>query len=295
VSIARASAPSIERALRANPGVEAIAGPDPDAELWIGAPAPRADGFSLLVAPLGGSAGFETGPPAEVAGAVSGAGAFTGLEGPTRWRSVHRLVKSPQETERLLEAGGVPILVRSGRTFVLLADPDENGWSALPSFPLSIARLVEAAGAGVRKGLEVHRAGEPILVAGVPGGSSWLDPSGSKVALPTSGGSAFVIPDGVGVGRVETPSGATVARLSSAVLSSAETHVSREKAREARAPVLREAPAPPIALVPWIYAAALASVLALLGAALIGRRAAATPKTQPASAPVAAIRRTARS
>ena len=104
----------------------------------------------------GSRAGFETGAAVARDGPLSGPDRSRASTGPTRWKAIFPLAKPPAGTEILLAAGGAPLLVRHERTFVLLANPDENGWSSVPSFPLTIARLVEVAGAGAaaRPGLD---------------------------------------------------------------------------------------------------------------------------------------------
>jgi len=126
---------SLERALRACPGVTVVHGEDTEA-------------IRILVASVAGARGFETGAAAPQSGGLSGPPPFDDLEGPSSWNAVFPLLKRPAGAEILLSAGGAPLLVRHARTFVLLVDPDASGWAALPSFPLAIARLVEVAGAG---------------------------------------------------------------------------------------------------------------------------------------------------
>ena len=106
-----------------------------------------------VVAPFAGASGFVTGAPAARDGALVGRSGFEGLTGPARWRAVYGLSTAPPGSETLLEAGGEPLLVRNARTFVLLADPEENGWSPLPGFPLTVARIVETTGTGTGLGV----------------------------------------------------------------------------------------------------------------------------------------------
>jgi hypothetical protein len=131
VAIQDGAPPSIERALRACPGVEIVHGDDPAA-------------FRLFVAPVA-AGGFETGSPAARHGGLSGPRPFEGLDGPVTWKAVFPLVRQPPGAQVLLSAGDAPLLVRHERAFVLLANPDEEGWASVPSFPLTIARLVESA------------------------------------------------------------------------------------------------------------------------------------------------------
>jgi hypothetical protein len=230
------SSSSIERALRACPGVTVVSGPDPAADLVVGA-RPRQGGFALLLPPIENVEGFETGAVAEIEGPMSGNGTFAGLVGPTRWPAVFRLAKAPAGTERLLEAGGVPLLVRHEKTFALLVDAERSGWESVPSFPLAIARIVELAGAGAKARFE--------------------------------------------------PRGA--------VLSAAETLRSPGDPVPARAPAPSTAPANAVPVAPWCHALALVAMIALLLPRITSRRAGATSRTRPASAPVAEPHRTARS
>lgn len=140
VSIGTSAPASLEKALRAVPGVEVVRGGD--------------GAVTVLVAPVEGAGGFETGPAAPREGSLAGRSGFDGLTGPTRWKSLYSVAKSPPGTETLLQVGPEPLLLRHERTFVLLADPDENGWSSLPGFPLTVARLVETGSAGAASRLE---------------------------------------------------------------------------------------------------------------------------------------------
>jgi hypothetical protein len=277
IAIPAAAPAPVGRALRACPDVEVVDGLDPDA-------------FALLVAPLSGVAGFATGPPAPASGAFTGSGAFEGLDGPAEWPAVFPLVSAPPGVRTLVAAGSAPLVVRHERTFVLLADPEASGWALLPSFPLTIARIADVCRAAAGTRFEVHPAGRPVALAAVPDGATWEDPGGGTA--PVRGG--VVVPDGVGEGRV-VAGGRVLRRLSSGVLSAGETRVARAGPAEARA--ARGADAPPRArpLAPWLHAAALIAMLALIAAWISARRGGATPRTRPASDPAAAIRRTARS
>jgi hypothetical protein len=141
VAIASTAPPSLEKALRAVPGVEVARGAE-EGDLVV------------LVAPVAKIAGFETGAPAPREGAIAGRSGFDGLTGPASWKALFPLVGAPSGTETLLDVGGAPLLVRKGKTFVLLADPGASGWASLPGFPLAIARVVEAGAAGGRGRLE---------------------------------------------------------------------------------------------------------------------------------------------
>jgi hypothetical protein len=155
VSIGARGPASLEKALRAVPGAEVVRG--------------GADGaVTVLVAPVSGEHGFETGPAAPREGAISGRSGFDGLTGPPRWK-IYTVAKSPPGTETLLQVGAEPLLLRHEGTFVLLADPDENGWSSLPGFPLTAARIVGTASAGSATRLEPR----PPFV---------LSPEGTRVA-----------------------------------------------------------------------------------------------------------------
>jgi hypothetical protein len=130
VAVAPVLPSSVERALRAALA-EIVRGGEAD--------------ITLLVAPLSGEGGFETGPGAPREGTLELAPGFEGLAFPTRWERVYPLVKEPAGTERLLEVAGAPILVRHGRTFALLADGDATTFFSLPAFPLAIVRILESA------------------------------------------------------------------------------------------------------------------------------------------------------
>ena len=164
VSIATSAPASLEKALRAVPGSRSCAGSRT-------APSPSWSRRSRA------REASRPAPPRR-AKALSRAGGVRPPHRPDPVEGPLLRAKAPPGTETLLQVGPEPLLLRHERTFVLLADPDENGWSSLPGFPLTVARLVEAGSAGAASGLEprppfvlspeetrVARTGPPVVRA----------------------------------------------------------------------------------------------------------------------------------
>ncbi len=241
VAVEGTSLASIQRAILAHPAARLTAAPDPSADLCVGF---VGRGTTLLVAPEVRVAGFALGPARDVAGNGAGAGPWEGFDlQHDHWPAVHALVDRPAGTESLLLAEGVPLLVRSGSTFILLVDPDRTGWSTKPSFPLAIKRILERAGASSSLGELV--CGQAGVARSVPSfgatRATWRE-SGStdEVVVPLGADGRFTVaPDQPGIGTL-TASDGRITRLATGVLAPTESTVARARDPQVIAP----APAP---------------------------------------------------
>jgi hypothetical protein len=138
------------RALRAQPELEVVAGPDPEADLIVAHDASAArDGRALLlVPPFRDARGFSAGEAAAADGPTLGRGAFEGFAGESaRFDALHAAAGVPEGARTALAVSDAPLvsLDAATRTAALWTDPGAGGdWATTAGFPLAIRRVVAA-------------------------------------------------------------------------------------------------------------------------------------------------------
>lgn len=168
------------RALRAQPELEVVVGPDPEADLIVAHDAAAArDGRALLlVPPFRDARGFSSGRPYVESGPPIGKGAFEGFVGePARFEVLYGSRVDGPGAEIVLTVGQSMLLMIDAktRTAALWADPDADGdWATTAGFPLAVRRTLAA--------LDVLGSAE-FAAVGAP-----LDPSESRSRTVGPGG-----------------------------------------------------------------------------------------------------------
>jgi hypothetical protein len=167
--------------------------------------APAADGNparTLLVEPPAAAVGLEGGAPFAPGEprAVGGGPDLTGVA------VLHAVgYRAAPGWETLAEAGGRPLILRSGPRTVLAFRPEDavTNWVRRPSFPAFVAALAAEAAAAAGAGAEwsFHRTGDTVPIAAPPGSMVVVtDPGGAQLGLPSGpDGRALWVPERVGL------------------------------------------------------------------------------------------------